>query len=217
MPNFSHGNAGAVWYLAAVYEAVMASASFTSPSTSLTSLASSSPSLSSPSLSFLRSPPAFITSMSSRPERNAGQSAERYLQYAQRGASFLVQEARSLNSNACLLPRSRTKEDRGVCYLGWCHGPPGTQRVFYQLLRAVHCSPARSLASRRRGIQTCASMLEKLTRGLLAGLSRLDLEEAPIAATEAEAHGLGLSDNVGQCCGLAGRTSSVFHHVFPAD
>jgi lantibiotic modifying enzyme len=70
-------------------------------------------------------------------------------------------------------------------YLGWCHGPPGTGRLFYQLWRATGGASWRDL------YLSCARSV--LTSGVPQAMNP------------------GLWNNVGQCCGSAGIADFLLH------
>jgi len=81
--------------------------------------------------------------------------------------------------NGCLIFHHEPEPDgRNLYYLGWCHGPAGTVRLFYQLSRATRDKAWMGWV--RRG-----------TRSVVA--SGIPGKQTP-----------GFWNNAGQCCGLAG-------------
>jgi Lanthionine synthetase C-like protein len=69
-------------------------------------------------------------------------------------------------------------EGTDLYYLGWCHGPAGTARLFYQLHRVT-------------GAAEWRTWVERSARGILT--SGIPETQTP-----------GFWNNVGQCCGSAG-------------
>ncbi|MBA2320175.1 MAG: hypothetical protein H0V89_03380 [Deltaproteobacteria bacterium] len=99
----------------------------------------------------------------------------RFLEAALAGASHLLGLASSVG-DTCLLPHVLPKgEDR--FYLGFCHGPAGTARLFHQLHVVT-------------GDATWANWFQRSVNGVL--VSGVPTLRAP-----------GFWDNVGQCCGTA--------------
>ncbi|HZQ27333.1 MAG TPA: lanthionine synthetase LanC family protein [Acidimicrobiales bacterium] len=97
-----------------------------------------------------------------------------FLAAAQAGAGHLLALADTSNGG-CLVPR---RQGSPLSYLGWCHGPPGTGRVFYRLWEAT-------------GDASWLTWFERTGRSLLA--AGIPKQAAP-----------GLWNNRGQCCGHAG-------------
>src|SRR5262249_3035244 len=58
-----------------------------------------------------------------------------FLEGSLKGASYL-QSIALTEGNVCLLFRNEP-DARDIYYLGWCHGPAGTGRLFYQLWQAT--------------------------------------------------------------------------------
>ena len=106
----------------------------------------------------------------------AATGEERFLATAERGANHLA-AIRDRVGDGCLVHHHRPGGE-DLHYLGWCHGPPGTARLFEQL---------HQVTSDRRW----AEVRDSLVAGLLA--HRLP-----------EEHTDGFWDNVGRCCGDAG-------------
>jgi lantibiotic modifying enzyme len=102
----------------------------------------------------------------------------RFLEGALAGARY-VQAIAATEGDICLVMHHEPQEDgRSLYYLGWCHGPAGTARLFYQL----------SVVTRDPSWMT---WVRKSARGVLA--SGIPDREQP-----------GFWNNVGQCCGSAG-------------
>ncbi|HEX5716729.1 MAG TPA: lanthionine synthetase LanC family protein [Thermoanaerobaculia bacterium] len=94
------------------------------------------------------------------------------------GARYL-QSVANTEGDGCLIFHHEPEPDgRDLYYLGWCHGPAGTVRLFYQLAKATKDEGWTSWA--KRG-----------TRSILA--SGIPEKQTP-----------GFWNNAGQCCGLAG-------------
>lgn len=103
------------------------------------------------------------------------------LEAALAGARYLQSVANTENAGGegCLIFHHEPEPDgRDLYYLGWCHGPAGTVRLFYQLSRATKDDAW--LGWVRRG-----------TRSIVA--SGIPEKQTP-----------GFWNNAGQCCGLAG-------------
>ncbi|HEX6861164.1 MAG TPA: lanthionine synthetase LanC family protein [Thermoanaerobaculia bacterium] len=88
----------------------------------------------------------------------------------------------NLKGNGCLIFHHEPEpEGRNLYYLGWCHGPAGTVRLFYQLSKAQKTTRDKAwLGWVRRG-----------ARSIVA--SGIPEKQTP-----------GFWNNAGQCCGLAG-------------
>lgn len=100
------------------------------------------------------------------------------LEAALAGARYL-QSVANTEGDGCLIFHHEPEPDgRNLYYLGWCHGPAGTVRLFYQLARATRDDAWMGWV--RRG-----------TRSILA--SGIPEKQTP-----------GFWNNAGQCCGLAG-------------
>lgn len=94
------------------------------------------------------------------------------------GARYLRSVANT-KGNGCLIFHHEPEPDgRNLYYLGWCHGPAGTVRLFYQL----------SKADRNGGWM---GWVRRGTRSIVA--SGIPEKQTP-----------GFWNNAGQCCGLAG-------------
>jgi lantibiotic modifying enzyme len=125
MPNFSHGTAGAVYFLATLYRETKDKA---------------------------------------------------FLDAAVAGAKYLQTVAKTDGDGCLVFHHEPDGED--LFYLGWCHGPPGTARLFYQLHQAT-------------GDRAWLDWFERSARSLLA--SGIPEKRTP-----------GFWNNVSQCCGSAG-------------
>lgn len=95
-----------------------------------------------------------------------------FLDAALKGAAHLA----SLDAGG-LIPHHRPG-DESLCYLGWCHGPPGTARLYFRLERATDDD-----AWREKIAGSADALLE----------SGIPKERTP-----------GYWNNVGVCCGAAG-------------
>jgi len=102
----------------------------------------------------------------------------RYLDAALAGARYLVSIART-DGDVCLIPHA-LPDGAERYYLGYCHGPAGTARLFHQLHRMTH-DPV------------WADWFQRSVNGVL--YSGIPEQRTP-----------GFWDNVGQCCGSAAVT-----------
>jgi len=104
---------------------------------------------------------------------------ERYLKAALAGARYLLSIANTSDSGCVIFHHEPEGED--LYYLGWCHGPVGTSRLFYRLAQVTGDE----------------QWMQWVTRGAQSVLSRgIDTKRTP-----------GFWNNVGQCCGSAGVAS----------
>jgi lantibiotic modifying enzyme len=101
---------------------------------------------------------------------------QKYLDGALSGARYLISVANTDN-DACLIFHHEP-EGEDLFYLGWCHGPVGTARLFYRLYQITNK-------------QGWMEWVEKGARGILR--SGIPDQEVP-----------GFWNNVGICCGSAG-------------
>jgi lantibiotic modifying enzyme len=101
---------------------------------------------------------------------------QRFLDGALSGARYLQAIAKT-EGNICLVQHDQP-DNLDLYYLGWCHGPVGTARLFYQLFMAT-------------GDRTWMAWVEKSANGILA--SGIPEKRTP-----------GFWNNVSQCCGSAG-------------
>ena len=92
------------------------------------------------------------------------------------GAKYLVSVAKT-EGDACLIFHNEP-EGKDLYYLGWCHGPVGTARLFYVLAKVT-------------GDRSWLDWVRKSANGLLE--SGIPEKETP-----------GFWNNDGICCGLAG-------------
>ena len=100
----------------------------------------------------------------------------RFLEGALSGARYLQAIART-EGDICLVQHNQP-DGLDLYYLGWCHGPAGTARLFYQLAQST-------------GDKTWMSWVHKSANALLA--SGIPEQRTP-----------GFWNNVSQCCGSAG-------------
>lgn len=104
-----------------------------------------------------------------------------YLDAAIGGARYLKSIANT-EGDSCLIFHHGPQEDgKDLFYLGWCHGPAGTARFWYQLYKVTHDKEWLTWA-------------EKSARGILQ--SGIPEHETP-----------GFWNNVSTCCGSAGVAS----------
>ena len=101
---------------------------------------------------------------------------EKYLDAALAGARYLQAIAKT-EGDVCLI-RHNEPDGLDLFYLGWCHGPVGTSRLWYQLAKAT-------------GDKTWMDWVFKSARAL----QQSGIPETPTP---------GFWNNVSQCCGSAG-------------
>jgi lantibiotic modifying enzyme len=100
----------------------------------------------------------------------------RFLEAAVSGARYLQAIAKT-EGDICLVPHNQP-DGLDLFYLGWCHGPAGTARLFYQLAQVT-------------GDKSWMAWVQKAANGVLA--SGIPEQRTP-----------GFWNNVSQCCGNAG-------------
>ena len=100
----------------------------------------------------------------------------KYLDAALAGAKYLQAIAKT-EGNVCLIPHNQP-DGEDLFYLGWCHGPVGTARLWYQLWRAT-------------GDKQWLTWVERSANALTT--SGIPKQRTP-----------GFWNNVSQCCGSAG-------------
>jgi lantibiotic modifying enzyme len=100
----------------------------------------------------------------------------RFLDAAYAGARYLRAIAKT-DGDVCLVFHDQP-DNPGLFYLGWCHGPAGTARLFYQLYTITRDA-------------TWMTWLKMSANGILT--SGIPQQRTP-----------GFWNNVGQCCGNAG-------------
>src|SRR5207253_5943577 len=99
-----------------------------------------------------------------------------FLEAALAGASYLKAVAKT-QGDVCLVFHHEP-EGEDLFYLGWCHGPTGTARLFYRLYQAT-------------GDREWLDWVKRSARAILA--SGIPEKRPP-----------GFWNNVSQCCGSAG-------------
>jgi rhamnogalacturonyl hydrolase YesR len=99
-----------------------------------------------------------------------------FLEAALAGAKYLQAVAKT-DGDACLIFHNEP-DGRDLYYLGWCHGPVGTARLFYRLYQVT-------------GDRQWMDWVRKSARGIMA--SGIPDRQTP-----------GFWNNVSQCCGSAG-------------
>jgi lantibiotic modifying enzyme len=99
-----------------------------------------------------------------------------FLDAALAGANYLLSIAKT-DGDSCLIFHDEP-DNRDLYYLGWCHGPVGTARLFY-------------LLSETTGEKAWLGWVRKSANGLVQ--SGIPDKETP-----------GFWNNAGICCGLAG-------------
>lgn len=107
---------------------------------------------------------------------NRATGGRRFLDGALSGARYLQAIAKT-EGDICLVQHNQT-DGLDLYYLGWCHGPAGTARLFYQLAQVT-------------GDKTWMSWVQKAANGVLT--SGIPEQRTP-----------GFWNNVSQCCGSAG-------------
>ena len=95
----------------------------------------------------------------------------RFLDAAIDGAKYLDSIASSVSSNRCLIPHDLPKEN-DLFYLGWCHGPAGTNRLFYELFAVTKDSRWQTFADAATESVLHSGIPEKQTAGYWNNLSR---------------------------------------------
>lgn len=101
---------------------------------------------------------------------------KRFLDGALAGAKYLLAIART-DGDICLVQHDQP-DNLDLYYLGWCHGPVGTARLFYQLYKVT-------------GDDTWMTWVRRSANGILT--SGIPDQRTP-----------GFWNNVSQCCGSAG-------------
>ncbi|MEE9129992.1 MAG: lanthionine synthetase LanC family protein [Phycisphaerales bacterium] len=132
----------------------------------------------------------FLATLHQQLSQHAKTVDERYLNAALAGARYLLSIA-DTSDNGCVIFHHEP-EGEGLYYLGWCHGPVGTSRLFYRLAQVTDDD----------------EWMQWVTRGAHSVLSReIDAKRTP-----------GFWNNIGQCCGSAGVASFFLHlHALTQD
>jgi lantibiotic modifying enzyme len=101
---------------------------------------------------------------------------QRYLDAALAGGHYL-QAIANTDGDVCLIPHDQP-DGLKLYYLGWCHGPAGTARLFYRLWQVTHDDVWMDWVNRSAGAILASGIPEQRTPGFW--------------------------NNVSQCCGSAG-------------
>jgi lantibiotic modifying enzyme len=101
---------------------------------------------------------------------------KKFLEAALKGAHYLLEVANKDNDSCLIFHHEPEGED--LFYLGWCHGPAGTARLFYRLYQLTED-------------RVWLAWVEKSINALLE--SGIPEKQTP-----------GFWNNVGRCCGTAG-------------
>ncbi len=108
-----------------------------------------------------------------------------FLDSAVSGARYL-QAIAATQGDMCLIMHHEPEEDgKNLFYLGYCHGPVGTARLWYQLSKVT-------------GDKEWMEWVHKSARGIMK--SGVPEQQTP-----------GFWNNVGQCCGSAGVAEFFLH------
>ena len=99
-----------------------------------------------------------------------------FLLAAESGARYLESVARTDSGAACVFHDE--PDNPGLYYLGWCHGPPGTARLFYQLWKVTRDTAWNTWVGRFARAELSSGIPGKRSPGFW--------------------------NNVSQCCGSAG-------------
>jgi lantibiotic modifying enzyme len=95
----------------------------------------------------------------------------RFLDGAMDGAKYLSSIASSNPATRCLVPHDLS-ERNDLFYLGWCHGPAGTERLFYELFAVTKDSQWKNFADAAAESVLHSGIPEKQTPGYWNNLSR---------------------------------------------
>src|SRR5215469_9133072 len=96
---------------------------------------------------------------------------KRFMDAAIDGANYLKSIA-SLNPPTRCLLAHELPEQNDLFYLGWCHGPAGTDRFFYELFAVTNDSPWKTFANAAADSVLHSGIPEKETPGYWNNLSR---------------------------------------------
>lgn len=102
---------------------------------------------------------------------------QRFLDAALKGAAYLKSIAET-EGRTCSIFHNEGDDGKKLHYLGWCHGPAGTARLFYQLYKTT---------GKKDWLQWTENSARSVTK------SGIPAKRLP-----------GFWNNVGQCCGNAG-------------
>ena len=96
---------------------------------------------------------------------------KRFMDTAIDGANYLKSIASLNPPTRCLLPHE-LPEQNDLFYLGWCHGPAGTDRFFYELFAVTSDSQWKTFANAAADSVLHSGIPEKETPGYWNNLSR---------------------------------------------
>ena len=96
---------------------------------------------------------------------------KRFLDAAIDGANYLNSIASLSPGTRCLLPHE-VPEENDLFYLGWCHGPAGTDRFFYELFAVTKDAKWESFANSAAETLLQSGIPEKQTPGYWNNISR---------------------------------------------
>ena len=96
---------------------------------------------------------------------------KRFLDAAIDGANYLNSIASSNPPTRCLLPHE-LPEQNDLFYLGWCHGPAGTDRFFYELFAVTNDPQWKTFANAAAESLLQSGIPEKQTPGYWNNISR---------------------------------------------
>ncbi len=108
-----------------------------------------------------------------------------FLDAALAGAAYLKAIARTGDGDVCLIVHHEP-DDAGLCYLGWCHGPAGTARLWYRLWQAT-------------GDRAWLDWVSRSARAIVTS----GIPDRPTP---------GFWNNLGVCCGSAGVAEFLLAH-----
>ena len=138
----------------------------------------------------------FLARAAERPMEETGSQGvnhKKFLNAALAGAKYLQAIAKT-EGDICLIPHNQP-DGLDMYYLGWCHGPVGTARLWYQLAKVTGDKQWLTWVDRSAKAVTTSGIPEKRTPGFWNNVSQccgsagvaqffLDLHNAGIAGTK---------------------------------